>query len=66
VRRASVIISHPLWLGTQHRQYWVEAQRSAYDASRDRGSTEVQFCDLWSLERRPDALIPLLTQAPGR
>ena len=66
VRRASVIVSHPLWFGTQHRQHWVEAQRAAYDALLNRGSTEVQFCDLWSLERRPDRLIPLLSTAPTR
>lgn len=62
-RRSSIILCHPLWLGTNHPDFWVEAQRVAYDTVRGRGAVEVRFRDLWSLERRPDALIPHMAVA---
>lgn len=55
---ASVILSHPFWLADS--AHWVRAQADAHAAARAQGANIIEFMDVWSLERRPDQLVPIL------
>lgn len=57
-KRAAILLTHPLWLSDQ--AFWVEAQQTAYNAARAHGAQDIHFIDLWSIERRPDRLVPLI------
>ena len=53
----SVILSHPLWVASEPA-LWNEQQREAEAVARRGGAAQVLFCDVWSLERSPDRLMP--------
>jgi DEAD/DEAH box helicase domain-containing protein len=60
--RASLILIHPLWMGSTVPDYWVEAQTDAAEAAVRSGVQRIEFIDLWTLERTPDRALPLLAE----
>ena len=54
---ASVILTHPLWVGDAQTAYWTAEQTIADAVARRNGARTVQFCDLWTLDRSPDRLM---------
>ncbi len=61
-KRTSVILTHPLWVSEQYPNYWVDEQRQAHAAAVARGAQSVHFVDVWSIERRPDRLVPIVAR----
>jgi DEAD/DEAH box helicase domain-containing protein len=55
---ASVILTHPLWVGDDQPAHWRPEQQAAEAAARIHGAATVRFCDLWTLGRSPDQLMP--------
>jgi hypothetical protein len=55
---ASVILTHPLWAGDNQPAHWRPQQSAADAAARHYGAATVRFCDLWTLSRSPDQLMP--------
>jgi hypothetical protein len=53
----SVVLTHPLWIGDDPT-FWRDEQRDAERAARRAGAAQVLFCDIWSLGRSPDRLMP--------
>ncbi|HZH11160.1 MAG TPA: helicase-related protein [Microvirga sp.] len=53
-----VILTHPLWASFDHPAEWTGTQSAAVEAARRSGATDLIFRDLWSLDRRPDTLMP--------
>lgn len=59
-KNASVIVSHPLWAGDLQNAHWVAEQHAAHAAVQALGVANIHFIDVWSLERRPDRLVPIV------
>lgn len=55
--QASVILTHPFWRGLDEPQHWTAEQQAAYEAVRQEtgGESSIIFCDMWQLQRRPEA-----------